>query len=286
MPNWQGKLLTVRQALVEAAAQLQASDSALLDAQVLLSHVLHKPRSWLYAWPEQQLSEANLQEFRALYARRVSGEPVAYLIGKRAFWTFELQVSPAVLIPRPETETLVETALELGIDLRGRVADLGTGSGAIALALAMARPDWEIYATELSAAAYAVAAANFQASPCRNLHLLAGSWCEPLPGRDFAMIVSNPPYIDAADPHLEQGDVRFEPSTALVAAEQGLADLRQIASTARGYLRPGGWLLLEHGWQQGSAVRQLLDELGYTGIRTDRDPGDRERVTSGERTEH
>lgn len=276
-------MATVRQALAAAAAQLHASDSALLDAQLLLSHVLQKPRSWLYAWPEHALAEAPLQEFRALCARRESGEPVAYLTGKRAFWTFEVQVSPAVLIPRPETETLVELALELGGDLSGRVADLGTGSGAIAIALAMARPDWEVYATELSAAAQAVAAANFRATGLANLHLLAGSWCEPLPGREFVMIVSNPPYIDAADPHLAEGDVRFEPQAALIAGQQGLADLGEIAAQARACLITGGWLLLEHGWQQGSAVRKLLAGLGYTDVRTDRDPGDRERVTSGRR---
>jgi release factor glutamine methyltransferase len=273
--------VTVQHALAAASEQLQRSSTALLDAQVLLAHVLHKPRTWLYGWPEARLTPDQLEDFRALCTRREYGEPVAYLTGKRAFWTFELQVSPAVLIPRPETELLVEQALQLGIEMSGKVADLGTGSGAIAIALASARDDWQVYATELSAGAQAVAAANFCAAGLPNLHLLAGSWCEPLPGADFVLIVSNPPYIDAADPHLAEGDVRFEPRAALVAGAGGLAALQAVATQARDYLVPGGWLLLEHGWQQGGAVRRLLEGLGYTEIRTYRDQGDRERVTAG-----
>jgi release factor glutamine methyltransferase len=189
-----------------------------------------------------------------------------------------------VLIPRPETEVLVEQALAYGRELSGKVADLGTGSGAVALALASERPDWQVYATERSAEAQIIAAANFRASGLRNLRLLAGYWCAPLPGRDFVMIVSNPPYIDAADPHLLQGDLRFEPRAALVAGDQGLADLQHIAMQAREYLVEGGVLLLEHGWQQGAAVRRLLAASGYTDIRTHRDQGDRERVTAARKS--
>lgn len=276
-------MATVKEALATASARLRNSDSAELDAQLLLGHVLRKPRSWLYTWPETELSEVQALEFATLCARREAGEPVAYLTGRKEFWTHELEVSPAVLIPRPETEVLVEQALDYGKELRGKVADLGTGSGAIALALAGERPDWQVYATERSAEAQIVAAANFRASGLRNLRLMAGHWCVPLPGRDFVLIVSNPPYVDAADPHLQQGDARFEPRVALVAGEEGLEDLRHIAGQALEYLLEGGWLLLEHGWQQGSAVRQLLAGLGYQDVCTHRDQGDRERVTVGRR---
>lgn len=274
-------MTTLRQALVKAGQRLQASDSAQLDAELLLAQVLGKGRSWLHAWPEQTLTPAQEQAFTALCARRERGEPVAYLLGRRGFWTLDLEVGPDVLIPRPETELLVELALQLGADLEGKVADLGTGSGAIALALAAERPDWQVHATELSSGAQAIAAANFRKAALPNLHLLAGSWCTPLPGHDYVMIVSNPPYIDKADPHLKAGDVRFEPRLALVADDGGMAALRTIAREARAYLVAGGWLLLEHGWEQGAAVRGLLAGLGYTEVSTHRDPGNRERVTVG-----
>lgn len=272
---------TIQSALQQAAERFNTSDSAALDAQLLLAHVLGKDRSFLYTWPEHKLTREQQRNYDALCARRAKGEPVAYLLGRRGFWKAELEVSPAVLIPRPETELLVELALRLGADLEGKVADLGTGSGAIAVALASERPDWQVYATELSADAQNVAAANFRHAGLPNLHLLAGSWCDPLPAHDFVLIASNPPYIDEHDPHLKEGDVRFEPRSALVAADAGLADLRRIAEQARNYLVAGGWLLLEHGWQQGSAVRRLLESLGYTEVRTHFDHANRERVTVG-----
>ena len=274
-------MLTLQQALARATDNLHASPSALLDAQVLLAEVLQVNRSWLYAWPEQQLDAAQQQQFDALCARRALGEPVAYLLGRRDFWSLTVKTTPAVLIPRPETETLVELALQLGSLESGAIADLGTGSGAIALALATERPQWQVHATELSAAALAVAQTNFQESVLPNLQLLAGSWCAPLPKIKFSMIVSNPPYIDAADAHLEQGDVRFEPRCALVAAGNGLADLQEIAQQARTCLQAQGWLLLEHGWQQGEQTRFILTALGYTGVTTHQDQGGRERVTAG-----
>ncbi len=276
-------MATVQSALAQAEERFHSSDSAALDAQLLLAHVLDKNRSWLFAWPEQELTLEQRRSFDALCARRAYGEPVAYLLGRRSFWTFDLEVCSAVLIPRPETELLVELALRLGADLTGKVADLGTGSGAIALALASERPDWQVHATELSAEAQSVAAANFRRAALGNLHLLAGSWCEPLPGRDYVLIASNPPYIDKSDPHLLEGDVRFEPRSALVADDAGLADLRRIAVQAKAYLVPSGWLLLEHGYQQGNAVRRLLAGLGYTDVSTHHDSGNRERVTVGRR---
>jgi release factor glutamine methyltransferase len=272
---------SIQDALQQATESFTTSDSAALDAQLLLAHVLGKDRTYLYTWPERKLTREQQRNFLALCARRAKGEPVAYLLGKRGFWKAELEVNPAVLIPRPETELLVELALQLGANLEGKVADLGTGSGAIAIALAGERADWQVYATELSAEAQSVAATNFRNSALPNLHLLAGSWCNPLPAHDFVLIASNPPYIDENDPHLEQGDIRFEPRSALVAPDTGMADLCRIAEQSRDYLVEGGWLLLEHGWQQGSAVRRLLEGLGYTEVRTHFDHGNRERVTVG-----
>lgn len=274
-------MATIRDALQQAADRFTTSDSAALDAQLLLAHVLGKERSYLYTWPDRKLTREQQRSFDALCARRAKGEPVAYLLGRRGFWKAELEVNPAVLIPRPETELLVELALQLGAELEGKVADLGTGSGAIAIALAGERPDWQVYATELSAEAQSVAATNFRNAGLPNLSLLAGSWCSPLPAHDFVLIASNPPYIDEHDPHLGQGDVRFEPRSALVAADNGMADLCRIAEQSRDYLVEDGWLLLEHGWQQGSAVRRLLEGLGYTAVATHFDHSNRERVTVG-----
>ena len=274
---------TVRTALAHAIAQLEPSDSAELDAQVLLAKVLGKQRSWLYAWPEQSLTTAQMLEFNTLIDRRNQAEPLAYITGKREFWKLELQVNPAVLIPRPETELLIELALEVGRGLSGPVADLGTGSGAIALALALERPDWQVHASELSTAAMQTAADNLHASGLRNVQLFSGSWLSPLPaGGQYQLIVSNPPYIDADDPHLQQKGLAFEPRTALVAGNAGLADLAQIATEACSRLQPGGWLLLEHGWQQAEAVRTLFLQSGYQQIQTKQDHGGRDRVTLGQ----
>ncbi len=272
----------LREALQQSIAQLRHSDSPDLDAQLLLAHVLGKSRTWLYTWPIHVLSWEQQQQFAELVQRRASGEPVAYLTGRRAFWTTTLQVGPDVLIPRPETELLVELALQYGRGAAGPVVDLGTGSGAIALALAGERADWQVHATELSEGACSVAATNISASHCSNLTLFAGSWFDPLPAETrYSLAVSNPPYVDAADPHLEQGDLRFEPRRALVAADAGMADLTVIARQARARLQPAGWLLLEHGWQQGAAVRDLLGGLGYEAVETRQDMGGRDRVTLG-----
>ncbi|MDR0779380.1 MAG: peptide chain release factor N(5)-glutamine methyltransferase [Pseudomonadales bacterium] len=274
--------MTLSEAL-RAAAQRFAADSAALDAQLLLCAVLGVPRSRLYSHPEQGLSDAAAQHFEALCARRAAGEPVAYILGRREFWNHALEVAPGVLIPRPETELLVETALTLGAGQPGWVADLGTGSGAIALALASERPDWRVVATEYSPAACALAQRNFTAAALPNLSLREGFWCEPLRERGYRLLVANPPYLAADDPHLGQGDLRFEPLSALVAAEQGLADLRQLAAMAPAYLAGGGWLLLEHGWEQGAAVRALLRGAGFAEVATYRDTGARERVSVGQK---
>lgn len=276
MPN-------LRAALADATARLGQSDSAALDAQLLLAHILGKTRTWLYTWPAHELDTGQINAFETLVNRAEQGEPVAYLTGKRAFWTLTLDVTPAVLIPRPETEFLVELALEFGKALPGPVADLGTGSGAIALALASERNDWQLHATDSSEAALQVAQANAARHGFTNVQLLHGSWCAPLPAARYSLIVSNPPYIANDDPHLSV--LVYEPRSALVAKDDGLADLRSIATEACSRLQPDGWLLLEHGWQQGEAVRGVLQSLGYTDISTRQDAGGRDRVTLGRWTE-
>lgn len=276
--------LSSGQALRMAQHALFGSDTAQIDAELLLAAALGATRAGLYAWPERQLTPAERGRFEALLERRIFGEPVAYILEEREFWTLSLRVTPAVLIPRPETELLVETALALAAPKGAealRVADLGTGSGAIALSLASERPDWQVLATDQSAAALQVASDNAVRLGIRNVGFRQGSWCEALPEGLFDLILSNPPYIAPGDAHLGQGDLRFEPASALVAADQGLADLRTICQAAPRHLAPGGWLLLEHGFEQGPAVRQLLAEAGFGGVRTLTDLNELPRVTLG-----
>jgi release factor glutamine methyltransferase len=274
--------VTIAKAL-QCAPQLVDSDSPRLDLELLLCHLLDCDRTYLFMHPERVLTAQQAADFDALLQRRLAGEPVAHLTGRRGFWTLDLEVSADTLIPRPDTETLVEQALELLPNGDFRVADLGTGTGAIALALASERPDWTLLGSDRVAAAVALAQRNAARLGISNASFVQGSWFEPLQGR-FAMIVSNPPYIDPADPHLGQGDVRFEPRSALVAEDAGLADIRHIATQARAVLQAGGWLLFEHGFDQGTAVRALLDELGYGEIATVPDLGGRDRVTRGRYT--
>ncbi|KOQ85654.1 peptide chain release factor N(5)-glutamine methyltransferase, partial [Enterobacter hormaechei] len=217
-----------------------------------------------------------------LLARRKTGEPVAHLVGEREFWSLPLYVSAATLIPRPDTECLVEQALARLPAQPCQILDLGTGTGAIALALASERPDCTVTAVDVMPDAVALARRNVERLGLNNVSVLQSSWFAALESRVFEMIVSNPPYIDEDDPHLAQGDVRFEPLTALVAANQGLADLDHIVTTSRQYLLPGGWLLVEHGWTQGEAVRALFTRAGYAAVETCRDYGGNERLTLGQ----
>ncbi|MFK2929952.1 peptide chain release factor N(5)-glutamine methyltransferase [Dyella agri] len=252
------------------------------DAEALLLHVLGRPRSWLFAHADDPLDTDVQTVFEALVARREAGEPVAYLTGRRGFWTLELAVTPATLIPRPETELLVELALErLPQDAAARMADLGTGSGAIALAIASERPHAQVLATDASADALAVARRNAQQLGIGNVRFAQGDWLAPLADGRFALIVSNPPYIEAADPHLAQGDLRFEPAAALASGADGLDDIRRIVAGAPAHLDAGGWLLFEHGWNQGDAVRALLRAAGYAQVFTAQDLEARDRVSGG-----
>ena len=262
-------------------AQARAAIDA-VDAEHLLLHVLARPRSWLFAHADDAVTATEAAAFRALVERRAQGEPVAYLTGTQGFWSLELAVTPATLIPRPETERLVELALErLPAGVAVRVADLGTGSGAIALAIARERPQAQVIATDASAAALEVARANAERNRVRNVQFRQGDWLAPLAGERFDLIASNPPYIADGDPHLSAGDLRFEPPTALSSGADGLDAIRVIVRDARAMLQPGGWLLLEHGWDQGDAVRALLQGGGYGDVATEQDLEARDRISLG-----
>ncbi|WP_296257862.1 MULTISPECIES: peptide chain release factor N(5)-glutamine methyltransferase [unclassified Pseudomonas] len=263
-------------------AELPDSPTARLDVELLLAAALGKPRSFLHTWPERIVSTEAAQTFEGYLQRRRTGEPVAYILGQQGFWNIDLEVATHTLIPRPETEMLVETALEL---LPGaiphRLLDLGTGTGAIALSLAKDRPQWEVTAVDRVEQAVALAERNRQRLHLDNAQVLASHWFSAVQGLRFDLILSNPPYIASDDPHLAEGDVRFEPSSALVSGSDGLDDLRLIVSQAPEHLEAGGWLLLEHGYDQGPAVRELLNHHGFEQIQTRRDLGDHERITFG-----
>ena len=277
---------SVERLLREARQRLAAGDhdNAQLEAEILLAHVLGKTRTWLRTWPEQVPSAAQRQAFLDLVARRAAGEPVAYLTGERDFWDMRLRVTPDTLIPRPETELLVELALtHIPVDAAWRIADLGTGSGAIALALARERPRCHVVATDVSAAALAVARDNAARLGVTNIEFRHGPWLTPLAGERLHLIASNPPYVHPDDPHLTRGDLRFEPAQALGSAPDGLRDIRDIAQQAREHLQPGGWLLLEHGYDQGEAVTGILTALGYENVACHRDLAGQARVSQGRR---
>ena len=268
--------------LRQAASELSASESPKRDAEILLEFVTGKARTYLLAFGETQLSAEQEVQLATLLARRKTGEPVAHLVGEREFWSLPLYVSPATLIPRPDTECLVEQALSRLPAQACRILDLGTGTGAIALALASERPDCEVTAVDVMPDAVALAQRNVARLGFPNVTVLQSSWFSALDNRTFGMIVSNPPYIDEHDPHLTQGDVRFEPLTALVAANEGLADIVHIVTTSRQHLLPGGWLLVEHGWTQGDAVRDVFIAAGYRAVETCRDYGGNDRLTLGQ----
>jgi release factor glutamine methyltransferase len=261
----------------------QASERVeMADARPLLAHALGKPVSWLYAHGDEPIEASALRRFQSLLEARESGRPVAYLIGRRGFWTLDLAVTADTLIPRPETELLVELALQrLPVALPLRVADLGTGSGAIALAIAKERPQCSVVATDASAAALRVARGNAGDHAIANVQFREGSWFAPLTGERFDLIASNPPYIAEGDAHLAQGDLRFEPAAALSSGSDGLDDIREIVADACEFLRPDGWLLLEHGFDQGAAIRQLFAAAGFVEVATERDLESRDRVTLG-----
>ncbi|MCF9020003.1 MULTISPECIES: peptide chain release factor N(5)-glutamine methyltransferase [Pseudomonas syringae group] len=264
------------------SAELPDSPTARLDAELLLAAALGKPRSFLHTWPERIVSTEAALAFAGYLQRRRTGEPVAYILGQQGFWKLDLEVAPHTLIPRPETEMLVEAALELVPAFApAEVLDLGTGTGAIGLALANDRQQWKITAVDRVLEAVELAERNRQRLQLDNAEVLNSHWFSALEGRQFDLIISNPPYIAETDPHLSMGDVRFEPGSALTSGPDGLDDLRTIISEAPAHLTPGGWLLLEHGYDQGPAVRELLIRHGFERIQTRRDLGEHERITFG-----
>ena len=274
-------MAAISQCLREADSLRPVSDSARLDVEVLLCHVLEKDRSYLFTWPEKELDSEQQRQFDTLLARRQAGEPVAYLTGTREFWSLDLEVDESTLIPRPDTECLVETVLALLPEKKQRLADLGTGTGAIALALAYERPAWSLLAVDFNPKAVALAEKNCRALSLSNVEVRESNWFAAVPEHDFDAILSNPPYIDETDPHLQEGDVRFEPASALVAAEAGLADIRHIANTAREKLRCGGYLVVEHGYRQAEAVQAVFAECHYKAIKTYPDLAGQPRLTVG-----
>ncbi|WXL24778.1 peptide chain release factor N(5)-glutamine methyltransferase [Ectopseudomonas mendocina] len=270
---------TIEQLL--ASAQLPESPTAQLDIELLLANALGKNRSYLRTWPERELDAEQLERFNQALARRQAGEPVAYILGQQGFWTLELEVASHTLIPRPDTELLVETALSLIPATPAHVLDLGTGTGAIALALASERPAWQVTGVDRIAEAVELAERNRQRLGFNHARFLQSHWFSALAGQRYQMIVSNPPYIAADDRHLNEGDVRFEPSSALVAGADGLDDIRHIIQQAPDYLEQGGWLLLEHGFDQAEAVCALLSARGFTQVESRRDLGGHQRISLG-----
>lgn len=274
--------------LKQAAQRLQAAGSASprIDAEVLLSHVLGRDRTWLYTWGDKACSLWEQARFDALVAARAQGTPVAYLTGEREFWGLRLATAPETLIPRPDTETVVELALSRATLSSGRLLDLGSGTGAIALAFASEQPRWQVVGVDVREEAVALASRNAKSLAITNAQFLKSDWFSALEtleeaDRRFEIIVSNPPYIAADDPHLAEGDVRFEPRSALVADADGMADLLYLVHAAQHYLMASGWLLLEHGYAQADKVREALTSAGYQNVESVRDLGGHERVTLG-----
>jgi len=276
---------TLGTTLKNAIAALAAcSPTPRLDAEVLVMHACGIGRSELITRHDAALTDEQQNRLEGLLVRRKRGEPVAYITGTREFWSMELDVTPGTLIPRPETELLVEKALEhIPRDAEWTIADLGTGSGAVALAIAKERPRCRVVATDSSPAALDVARSNAEKFALTNVEFREGDWFAALAGGTFDMILSNPPYIRAGDPHLKQGDVRFEPATALVAGAEGLDAIRHIARHAREFLKPGGWLLFEHGWDQAEAIGDYLRQQGYRNIVSHTDLTGHARVAGGRR---
>ena len=277
-------MLTIQQVLELGIQLLSPLDSASLEAEILLSQVLQVKRSYLYTWPNCGVNSNQINQFQALCQRRQQGEPIAYLLGHKEFWSLDLQVTPATLIPRPETELLVEQVLaRLPIDSNAQVVDLGTGSGAIALAIAKERPRCQVLATDNTPEALAIAQQNAQRLGLPQIQFRVSDWWQALDQITAAVVVSNPPYIARFDPHLTQGDIRYEPRQALVAGKNGLAAIRLLISQSLAHLESNGWLLLEHGYNQAPTVQTWLTRQGYKMVITYQDLAGQPRVTVGQK---
>lgn len=290
-------MATIEELVAWGASELNESDSARIDAEIILAFIIEKNRTYLYTWSDRAVSAESESRFRTLIAKRTAGEPVAYLVGLQPFWNFELKVTPATLIPRSETELLVELALErIPQEEALRVVDLGTGTGAIALAIASERPSVEVIATDFSEHALNIARENAESLGLNRVEFRHGSWLGPLlvesqPGQSgqfeqFDLILSNPPYVEPDSPYLQRGDLRFEPDSALIGTDgDGLGDIREIVKHAPAHLKAHGWLLLEHGAEQGSAVRGIFAVVGFDSVETVKDLAGLDRVTMGQISE-
>lgn len=273
--------LTIAQLLASASEKLaECSDSANLDAKILLAHVLEKDLTYLLTWSDKIIGQAELYTFYQLLAKRIAGEPIAYIVGVKEFWSLPFYVAPSTLIPRPDTETLVELVLNNHQSDNSRLLDLGTGTGAIALALASEKPNWQVDAVDFNVEAVQLAQKNAKNLQLTHVNIYQSDWFSNIETQKaFDVIVSNPPYIDEQDKHLDEGDVRFEPKTALVADNQGLADIEHICQQAVNYLVNGGVLYIEHGFEQGEAVRAIMAANGFKSCITTKDLGGNDRIT-------
>lgn len=273
--------MNVEQAIDLALTQIN-SDTSRLDSEILLCYALEKNKTWIKTWPDYQLSDAEQSQYESLIERRAKGEPIAYITGEREFWTLNLATNSSTLIPRPETELLVEQALEsLSDNEASCVLDLGTGTGAIALAIASERSKCEVLGVDLNDAAVELAKKNAKRNNILNAKFKQSSWFENISIQQFDLIVSNPPYVAEGDPHLEQGDLIFEPNSALIAKDEGYADIKLIIERASQFLKFDGGLLFEHGYQQAEKVREIFKEYGYSDIQTVKDLSGLDRVTKG-----
>jgi len=272
---------SIRSILYRAARFLeQESDSPRLDAELLLVHILGKNRSFVYSHSETLLSSEQIDHYEHLLQRRHGGEPLAYLIESKEFWSLPISVTQQVLVPRPETELLVELALACFLPKQTiRVADLGTGSGAIAIALAHERPHWQLVATDISKSALKIARKNAKALALQNINFLSGHWFAPLKNLRFDLIICNPPYIDSCDPHLDRPELGYEPRQALVSEDHGLGDIKHIIKKAPHHLVRNGFLILEHGYNQGASVRKLFEQRGFSAVSSRRDLSGQERAS-------
>ncbi|WP_047552319.1 peptide chain release factor N(5)-glutamine methyltransferase [Methylotenera sp. G11] len=278
---------SIRSALLQAQAQLNSSPrletvDARFESQLLLQHLLNAGRAWLIAHENDSLEDGMQARFEALVNRRVNGEPIAYILGSREFYGLNLTVTPATLIPRPDTEILVDTALaKILAGQHTQILDLGTGTGAIALAIAQQRPQAQVTGVDASRPALDVAISNSRQLHLANVHFTLSDWFNDLGNARFDVIVSNPPYIEETDAHLQQGDLRFEPLSALASGADGLDDIRRIIDGCLIHLKPQGWLMFEHGYNQAETVRELMAQTGLVNIETVRDFGGNDRVTIG-----
>lgn len=278
----QTSIPSIYQAVQLAATQLANSDSPLLDARVLLCHVLNCSTTYLHTYPEKKLTPDDWLHFTDLVEERDTGIPIAHLVGYKEFWSLRLKVNATTLIPRPETELIIELALDLVLPDTARVLDLGTGTGAIALSIATEKPSWRVTGSDFDPQIVQLAQENGLLNQIDNVTWLTSSWFSNIPAQSFDLIVSNPPYIDKNDHHLNQGDVKFEPASALIADKNGLSDIETIVQTSPQYLSCEGWLLLEHGFEQGEEVRDLLTQNGFMNVKTHQDLAGLDRVTIGQ----